>query len=119
MAKILIAEDEKPMAKALVMKLKKEGFEAEAVHDGESAVEAIKTGKYDLALLDLVMPKLDGFGVLERIKKEKVKAKIIVASNLGQESDIKRAKDLGAVDYFIKSDTPLVKIIEKVKGFLG
>ncbi len=117
--RILIAEDEKPMANALSLKLQSVGFEAKIVYDGEAAIAALNESKYDLLILDLVMPKKDGFFVLEELKKLKINIPVIIASNLSQEEDIKRAKDLGAQDYFIKSDTTLLQIVEKVKVALG
>ena len=117
--KILIAEDERPMARALVLKLKSEGFEAEAVYDGLEVVAVLEKQKYDLLLLDLIMPKLDGFGVLKALKEKKISVPIIVTSNLSQEEDAQKAKSLGAIDYLIKSDTSLAKIVERVKKILG
>ncbi|MFA5125029.1 MAG: response regulator [Patescibacteria group bacterium] len=114
--RILIAEDEKSMANALELKLNKSGFEAKAVYDGEQALATVTEGGYDLMLLDLMMPKLDGFGVLEGIKKKNLKIKVIITSNLSQEEDIKKAKDLGAIDYIVKSDTPIQAIVEKIKS---
>lgn len=116
---ILIAEDEKPMARALELKLKNNGFNAEVVGNGEEAVEKILTGKYDLVLLDLVMPKKDGFTVLKEVAEKGSKTPIIVTSNLSQEEDEKKARSLGAVGYIIKSNTPIVTIVDKVKEFLG
>src|SRR3989339_1708751 len=116
--RILIAEDEKPMASALGLKLTSAGFEITLVYDGEAAVEAAKKTPFDLIILDLVMPVKDGFYVLEELKRLKIATKVIVSSNLSQEEDIKRAKELGASDYFIKSDTPLAEIVEKVKAQL-
>lgn len=117
MKQILIVEDEKPMAKALELKLNKSGFEATAVFDGEEALRILSEQSFDLILLDLIMPKRDGFGVLEGMKEQGIKAKVIITSNLSQESDIKRAKELGAVDFFVKSDTPLTRIVEIVKEY--
>ncbi len=116
--KILIAEDEKPMANALGLKLRSAGFETTLVYDGESAIAVGKDSSFDLILLDLVMPKKDGFFVLAELKKLKIATPVIVSSNLSQDEDIKRAKDLGARDYFIKSDTTLADIVEKVKRIL-
>lgn len=116
--KILIAEDEKPMARALELKLNNSGYEAKAVYDGEAAVEELQKEKYDLMLLDLIMPKLDGFGVLEAVKKKKIKTPIIVSSNLSQDDDFQRAKELGAKDFFVKSDTPITEVIKHVKKVL-
>lgn len=113
--KILIAEDEKPMANALSLKLRSVGFETTLVYDGESAISAVREFSFDLIILDLVMPKKDGFFVLAELKKLKITTSVIVSSNLSQDEDIKRAKELGARDYFIKSDTTLAEIVEKVK----
>lgn len=117
--RILIAEDEKPMANALGLKLRSSGFETVLAYDGESAVSAVKASTFDLILLDLVMPNRDGFFVLAELKKLKIATPVIVSSNLSQEEDINRAKELGARDYFIKSDTTLAEIVEKVKLALG
>lgn len=114
--KILVAEDEKPMAKALTLKLNHSGFEAKAVFNGEDAVEELQKENYDLLILDLIMPGLDGFGVLEAIKNNQIKVSVIVASNLGQPEDLEKAKSLGAVDYFVKSDTPLSKIVKTIEN---
>lgn len=118
MMKILIAEDEKPMARALELKLNHSGFEAKAVYDGEEAIEALSKEKFDLLLLDLIMPKKDGFAVLEELKKRGNKIPVVISSNLGQDEDIKRAESLGAKDYFIKSNTPLTDIVENIKKIL-
>ena len=117
--KILIIEDEKPMANALSLKLQSGGFETQVVYDGEAAIAALKTSQYDLLILDLVMPQKDGFFVLTELKKLKIATPVIVSSNLSQEEDIKRARELGARDYFIKSDTTLATVVEKVKQALG
>jgi OmpR family response regulator RpaB len=92
---ILIAEDEKPMALILERKLKLSGFEVVVVHDGEKALEKIDGGEVDLVLLDLIMPKLNGFGVLEAMRAKKLKIPVIVLSNLSQDEDEARVKDLG------------------------
>ena len=117
--KILIVEDEKPMANALVLKLNKSGFVAQAVYDGQAAIKALGENTYDLVLLDLMMPNVDGFAVLEHVKQQKVKTKIIVSTNLSQESDMARAEELGADGYFVKSDTPIGKVVEHVEMALG
>lgn len=116
---ILIVEDDRPMARALELKLNNSGFAARAVNDGEEALMELEKNKYDLMLLDLVMPKLDGFGVMSALRTKKIKIPIIVSSNLSQESDVVRAKSLGAVDYFIKSDTPISEVVTHVKKILG
>lgn len=116
--KILIADDEKPMAQALELKLNKLGFEATAVYNGEEAIKLLAKNKFDLILTDLVMPKVDGFGIIEYLKTNKNKTPVIVLSNLGQEEDLKRAQKLGAKDYFIKSDTPIIKVVGHINEIL-
>lgn len=117
--KILIVEDEKPMANALVLKLTSAGFETVLVYDGKAAISILRESSFDLIILDLVLPKKDGFFVLAELKKLKIATPVIVSSNLSQEEDIKRVKELGARDYFIKSDTTLAEIVEKIKQTLG
>lgn len=116
--KILIIEDEKPMARALELKLTHAGFEAKVVFNGEEGVELIQKESYALIILDLIMPKMDGFKVLEMLKEKKIKTPVIVLSNLSQEDDEKRVKALGAKEFFIKSNTPIATIVEKVIQFL-
>ena len=118
MKKILIIEDEKPMAKALELKLSHAGFEAKAVFNGEDGVNELSNNVYDLVLLDLVMPKMDGFSVLREIQKMNITTPVIVLSNLSQEADEEKVRELGAQDFFIKSNTPINFIIEKVTNIL-
>jgi CheY-like chemotaxis protein len=117
--KILVAEDEKALAKVLKLKLEKSGFEVFNAFNGQEALEILKKEAVDLILLDLVMPKMDGFAFLEEASKLKKKTKIVITSNLGQDGDIKKAKSLGAVDFLIKSDTSIADIISKVKEIVS
>ena len=117
--KIFIVEDEKPMARALELKLSHEGLETKTIFDGEAAIEMLKQEKFDLILLDLVMPKVDGFSVLKFLKEQGTSTPVIVLSNLSQEDDEKRVKELGAKDFFIKSNTSIATIVEKVIKFLS
>lgn len=114
----LIVDDEKPLARALELKLTHEGFEAQVVHNGVDAIKSLKAEKFDIVLLDLIMPEEDGFEVLKAMKSLKINIPIIISSNLSQEEDIERAKLLGAVDYFVKSDTTLAEIVDKIKVYL-
>ncbi|MBD3300465.1 MAG: response regulator [Candidatus Moranbacteria bacterium] len=113
--KILIVDDEKPLARALELKLKHAGFEAKSVLDGREAIELLEKENFDLMLLDLVMPNLDGFGVLNEINSKGIKVRVIVVSNLSQKEDSEKSKELGAIDYFVKSDVPISDIVERVK----
>lgn len=116
--KILIMEDEKAMARALELKLKHAGFDAIAVFDGEQGLSLLAKDSFSLILLDLIMPKLDGFKVLEALVEKKDKTPVIVLSNLSQADDEKRARSLGAKGFFIKSNTPIAVITDKVIEFL-
>jgi two-component system response regulator VicR len=116
--KILIAEDEKPLANALNLKLKGAGFDAQVVYNGDDVLSAIKENSYDLLLVDIMMPKRDGFSVLEELQKMKNAPPAFVMSNLGQDEDIKHAKSLGAKDYIVKADTPLAEIVKRITAFL-
>lgn len=117
--KILIIEDERPMAHALELKLAHAGFEVRTVFNGEDAIALLKTEIFMLILLDLVMPKMDGFEVLENLKENKIETQVIVLSNLSQVEDEKRAKALGAKEFFIKSNTPIALIVERVAQLLA
>ena len=100
------------------MKLKHEGFETDLAMNGAEAIEKLKTEEYSMVLLDLIMPVIDGFGVLEEIRSRQLKTPVIILSNLGQDEDRAKAKELGAVDYFVKSNTPIADIISRVKDVI-
>ena len=100
------------------MKLKHEGFETDLATNGAEAIEKLKTEEYSMVLLDLIMPVIDGFGVLEEIRSRQLKTPVIILSNLGQDEDRAKAKELGAVDYFVKSNTPIADIISRVKDVI-
>ena len=116
--KILIADDNIATSMTLELKLKEEGFETTVVSNGKDALDLIKKEKFDLVLLDLIMPQLNGFGVLEGIQREGIKIPVIVSSNLGQNEDIQKVKELGALDFFIKSDMSMTEMVEKIKGYI-
>lgn len=117
--KILIIEDEKPMARALELKLTHAGFETESAPNGEKGIELIKKETFALILLDLVMPIVDGFKVLEALKEKNIHTPVMVLTNLSQAEDEKRARVLGAIEFFTKSNTPISDIIERVKEKLN
>jgi DNA-binding response OmpR family regulator len=121
MNRILIVEDEEFLARAVKDNLEAEGYAVDSVANGEEAVEYLKKKKPDLILLDILMPKKDGFYVLEEAKKnpEWKLIKIIVLSNLGGDEEIKRALEMGADDYFVKSQHPIEEVIEKVREYLS
>ncbi len=111
-------EDERPIARALQLKLESCGFEVDHAANGMEGLELAEANSYNLILLDLVMPTMTGFDVLEGLKKKNIKVPVIVSSNLSQDEDVNRAKELGAVDYYIKSDTPITSVVEQVQAHL-
>lgn len=113
--KILIVDDEKPLIRALELKFTNAGFEVMVAMDGEEALELLSKEKFDMVILDLVMPKKDGFEVLSELKAKGNKVPVIVLSNLSQEEDIKRVRELGAIDYLIKPETSIFELVSKVK----
>lgn len=120
MAKILIVEDNRVLVKMYEMKLKLEQFEVEIAYNGVEGLEKLKSFLPNLILLDLAMPKMDGFEFLQKMMADPKLKKIpvVVLTNLGQESDIKRAKDLGAKDYLIKADLTPRQVVEKIRQIL-
>ena len=118
---ILIVEDDFFVSRAYAIKLEKENLNVQSVTDGEAAIEYLKKNENpNLVLLDLMIHKKSGFEVLKEIKtSDKWKnIPVIILSNLGQESDIKKGKELGAVEYIIKADVDIENIIEKAKKYL-
>jgi DNA-binding response OmpR family regulator len=111
--KVLIVEDERPLSHALELKFTHEGYEVVIATDGAEALKIANTTKFEVILLDLIMPNMDGFTFMEKLKK---KSPIIILSNLGQDEDKERAKELGAIGYFVKSNTPITEIIKAVKS---
>lgn len=116
--KILIIEDEKTSAKALEIKLQKVGYDTKTVFNGEEGLKELENGDYDLVLLDILMPIVDGWSVLEKIKEKEIKVKVIITSNLSQPEDKKRAMEMGASDFMVKSDSTLTDIVDRIQSIL-
>ena len=118
--KILIAEDDQFILKAMTTKLSKEGYEVKIAVDGVQLMDILKSYIPDLIILDLLMPKKDGFEVLKEVKGvQRLKnIPILIASNLGQENDIQQVLALGATDYLIKSEFTLESLVQKIKNIL-
>jgi CheY-like chemotaxis protein len=117
---ILVAEDDSLYAKVYQNKLSKEGYDVVLAVNGKEAVQKASELKPNLILMDLIMPEMDGFTALEKIKgdPDTKGLKVLVMSNLGQDSDIKRAKDLGAEEYFIKANISIQELVEKIKTYI-
>ncbi|MBI5422231.1 response regulator [Candidatus Peregrinibacteria bacterium] len=112
--RILIVEDDPFILKILNRNLKSE-FEIDSAVTGVEALQKIHKGDYSLILLDLVMPEMGGFEVLEQLQQEKIKIPIVVFSNLAQDEEKERALALGAKAYFVKSDTDIDQVAELIR----
>lgn len=119
--KILIIEDEEIMVDLLQRKLTKEGYEVSVARDGVEGIKIMKKAKPDLILLDIIMPKMGGFEVMEKMAQEKELKKIpvIIISNSGQPVEIDRAQALGAKDWLIKTEFDPKEVIDKIKKQIG
>lgn len=118
---VLIAEDDKFLQKMLTMQLgsTKHTVEIEHAYNGDEAIKRIEKGGIDLVMLDILMPKIDGFAVLEHLKKTKKAPPVIVMSNLGQKEDIQKCMDLGAKDYIVKSDIDTDDLVGKLSKYIS
>jgi len=117
MKKILFIEDESALQKALGDTLKNEGYEIVSATDGELGLNLAKIEKPNLILLDLILPKMDGFEVLEGLTKgeETKDIPVIILTNLERMEDVDKAIELGAKTYLIKANYTLEEVVEKVK----
>lgn len=115
--RVMIVEDDALLAKAIASAVIDSGFEITVVPDGLEALDMVKVFKPHLILLDLILPGLDGFEVMKRLKNDSQtdKIPIFVVSNLASASDVKSVKVLGAEEYFIKANTELESIVRTVK----
>jgi len=118
--KILFVEDEPSLQKAISEVLIQEGFEVLSASDGEQGLKITKEEKPDLILLDLILPKKDGFEVLKELKAdEKLKdIPVIVLTNLEGVGDVEKAIELGATTYLVKANYKLDDVVTKIKDFL-
>jgi len=117
MKTILIIEDEPTLQKTLSLALQQEGYEIKNALDGEIGLKLAKETKPDLILLDLILPKIDGFEALEVLKNDDATKDIpiIVLTNLESTQEIEKALVMGATTYLVKANYDLKNIIEKVK----
>ena len=117
---ILVIEDDKFLRELMVQKLIREGFNISEAVDGEEGLRKIKEEKPVLVLLDLILPGMDGFEVLSRMKQDQEisQTPVIILSNLGQREDVERGLKLGATDYLIKAHFTPGEIIEKIKNII-
>lgn len=119
--KILVVEDDNFLRDLLARKLGQENCEFLAAIDGENALKLMDDEKPSIVLLDLILPGIDGFEVLSKIKQnpEIKDVPVVILSNLGQDSDIQKAKELGADDFLIKANFSIDEVISKIKELIG
>lgn len=118
--KIMIVEDDKFLLKAYEIKFKQSNFDVILAMDGISGLELAEKEEPSLIILDLMLPRMNGFEFLKKIKAdERLKdIPIVAVSNLGQKNDCERAVKLGAKEFLIKTNYSLEEIIKKIKGYL-
>ena len=115
--KIFIVEDEAALLYALEAKLRLEGFEVEVAADGEEALQRLKSYKPDLIILDIILPKMDGWEVLQQIRTN-VKltgVPVVIVTNLTDKHSRDKGVELGAVNFLVKSDFDLEELVKKIK----
>jgi len=119
--RILLVEDDDALANVYVSRLQAEGFDIRRVGNGEDALATALNYKPDLIVLDVMMPKVSGFDVLDILRNtpETANLKIIMLTALGQPSDQDRAKALGADDYLVKSQVVIADVIDRIRHHLG
>jgi len=119
--KILIIEDDSFISDMYRMKMESEGFDVKVAEDGQKGLEQINLEKPDLVLLDVVMPKMDGFTVLQTIKEdpEIQDVPVVLLTNLGQKDSVEKGLKLGALDYVIKAHFTPAEVVEKVREILN
>lgn len=118
--RVVLVEDEEVLLEVLESKLKKEGFEVFSAKDGMAGLDLIKAIRPDIILLDVVMPRMDGFEVLEHLREdaELTKIPVIIISNSGQDVEIGRALALGVKDYLVKAEFDPQEVLDKIRGQL-
>lgn len=121
MKKILFIEDESALQRAISKYFPENGYRVISALDGEAGLRLARSESPDLILLDLILPKKDGFEVLKELKEnEKTKSTpVIILTNLGGTTDVERALEMGATTYLVKTNYQLEEVIEKVKQILG
>lgn len=114
---IAVVEDQKPIARALRLNLEDAGFQVLVATNGQDGLGLIENEEADLVILDLIMPQLNGFEVLEQLGDNDTS--VFVFSNLRDKEDKKRVEELGAEDYLVKSDVQVSDVVDRVQEFLG
>jgi DNA-binding response OmpR family regulator len=119
--RLLLVEDDNALANVYTTRLQTEGFDVRRVANGEEALAAALNYKPDLIILDVMMPKVSGFDVLDILRNtpETTNIKIVMLTALSQDSDKERAQSLGVDDYLVKSQVVIADVIERIKHHLN
>lgn len=120
--RILLVDDNVETSKLFKEVLVLDGFDVSVAYDGQEALERLKVERFDLVLLDIQMPKLDGIGFLEKVKTDEevgLETKVVMLTNLGDEDLVRKAISLGAMGYVSKMDTEPKMLVQRVKEVLG
>jgi DNA-binding response OmpR family regulator len=119
--KILFIEDDALIVKIYTARLTKDGYEVFTADNGEDGIKIALEKRPDLVVLDVMMPKVDGFGVLEKLRADAnfTKVPILLYSNLAQEEELKRALAMGATEFIVKANISPTELVEKIKKYLG
>lgn len=118
---VLLVEDEQFLSNLLKARLEAGGAKVIQAFDGDAAIKNLKEVKPDLILLDIILPKISGFELLEMINADPnlQAGPVMIISNLGQDTDVERGKTLGAVDYFVKAKVSIDELVRKIEDFLA
>ncbi|MFA6410906.1 MAG: response regulator [Candidatus Buchananbacteria bacterium] len=118
---IVLVEDDEFLAELYATKLGLEGFEVSLAATGDKGLKMIKEKKPDLVLLDIILPKMDGFEILKAVRNDKEikNVPIILLTNLSQKDEVKKGLELGAVDYLIKAHFMPSEVVKKIKQVIG
>ena len=119
MKTILLVEDDPFLIDIYTTKLKDSGFSIEVAADGEEGIRKLRGKKFDLLVLDIVLPQIDGWEILKKIKEDlKIKIPIVILSNLGQKEEVEKGMKQGAAKYLIKAHYTPSEVVEEVKKVL-
>jgi DNA-binding response OmpR family regulator len=122
MAKIiLIIEDDPLIVKIYSTRLKSDGYEVFSAENGEDGLRLVDEKHPDLIILDVMMPRIDGFGVLTKLRSTEAtkNTPVLLYSNLAAEEEVVRAKALGATEFIVKANISPTEMVVKIKSYLG
>ncbi len=120
MAKILLVEDDPLIIKIYTTRLIADGFQVFSAENGEDGLKLAEKELPDIVVLDIMMPKIDGFGVLEKLRNHEMlkNIPILIYSNLAAEDEVARALKMGATEFIIKANLSPTEMVSKIKQYL-